>query len=181
MSPSLRSQKIDYQVVSVSARAFEFPEVDLWLVPRINSVEEEGFKNLAFCSFEADDRVTQSLDFPGIFIGCEKHEYRQHQCNKGIISTQGCSGGNGHDELASWSQSDGCGQGASPRSIYVLNSGRMTQSTLEPLPECLFRGYIRVNHRTSVLSTHFEIGIVYLKKMAVPIRIFVCAACHQQR
>ena len=64
-------------LVSVSAGASGFPAVDIRLVPRLDSVEEGGFKNLTFFCFEAEDGVTLSLDFPGKFTGCKEHEYRR--------------------------------------------------------------------------------------------------------
>ena len=49
-----------------------------------------------------------------------------------------------------------CGQGASPQLLCVLCMGRRAQNTLELYQHaCLFRRRLRVNPRTSVLSTLF--------------------------
>ena len=49
--------------------ASEFPAVDVRLVPRLDTVEEEGFENLTFFFFGAEDGITPSPDcFPGILI-----------------------------------------------------------------------------------------------------------------
>ena len=83
---------------------------------------------------------------------CKMNKRDQDSCNRGI-ATRGCSGGNGSHEIASRSESEGCGQGVSSRSIYVLLGGR-AQGTLETFPACMsVPGYLRVNHRISVLST----------------------------
>ena len=68
-------------------------------------------------------------------------------------ATRGCSGGSGPDELASRSESERCGQGASPRSICVIFWAAGPKAHCKPSQHaCMFRGYLRVNHRTSVLS-----------------------------
>ena len=90
-------------------------------------------KSLQFLYFyilRPKDGVTRTSDsFPGILIRCEKVEYRRpspvdaNVINK-VIATRGCTGGNGPDELTLRSESEGCVQGASPRSMCVLLSGQ---------------------------------------------------------
>ena len=72
-SPSLRAQN---GLVPV-AEASGFPAVDVWMVSRLDSIEEVDFGNSTFFFFEADESATHSLDiFVDILIECEVHEYR---------------------------------------------------------------------------------------------------------
>ena len=56
------------------AGAAGFPEVDVWLVPRLDSVEEVDFENFTFLFFDADEGVNHSL-VDGILMGCKEYEY----------------------------------------------------------------------------------------------------------
>ena len=55
-----------------------FPAVDVWMVPRLDSIEEADFGNSTFFFSKADESVTHSLDlFVDILIEYEVHE---HHC-----------------------------------------------------------------------------------------------------
>ena len=62
-----------------------FPAVDVRQLPRLETIEEQGFENSTF-SFEAEESVTHSPDcFPGILIRCKELEYcrpRRRQCDE---------------------------------------------------------------------------------------------------
>ena len=53
-----------------------FPAVDVWIVPRLDSIEEPDFKNFTLFFLEADEGVAHSLDLDDILISCEVHGYR---------------------------------------------------------------------------------------------------------
>ena len=56
-------------------------------------------------------------------------------CDRGI-ATRNYSGGNRPDKLALRSQVEGCRQGDTLRSIYILGGGQ-AQGTLETFPACM--------------------------------------------
>ena len=70
------SPRAENGLVSATAGASRFPAADVRLMPRLDTVKEEGLEKIVFFSFEAKDRVTHSPDsFPGILIECKKLEY----------------------------------------------------------------------------------------------------------
>ena len=99
-----------------------FPALDVWLVPRLDAVEEQGLDNFCFC-FSTEEGVTHSPDcFLGILIGCKKLEYRRHfLVDANVVGTtaRGYSVGSGPDELASRPESAG-DAGKEPRHILCV-------------------------------------------------------------
>ena len=107
--------------------------------------------------FVAEEGVTHSpCYYIDILIRCSEDEYIAVWVDVNVIgiATRGCSVGKDSDELASQRKSGDVGKEFLYNCCVSLAGGGRASARWELSQHaCLFRGYLWVNHRTSVLPT----------------------------
>ena len=118
--------------------------------------QKEDFENSIFLCFEGEDGVTHSLHVPGILIRCEKYECGRPFVDANVIGVLPCEVA--QEAMVLTNSRHGVSQrdvGKKPRhDPYMSFWADEPKAHWKPSQHtCLFRGYLRVNHGTSVLST----------------------------
>ena len=144
------------------AGASGFPEVDVWLVPRLDSVEEVDFENATFFFFDANEGVTHSLElfFDAIMIECEEYRIVDAIVNR-VLPREVAQAVMVPTTLVSRSLVRDVGKDL-PRDepvVCVCSFGASEhKARLETFPACICSGdTFRDNDCTDVLSTHEQL------------------------